>query len=392
VFDFLSQMFAQRGLPPHGFCLLWDPTLIWTHVISDLLIGLSYFSIPVVLATLLFRRRDVQFGWVVWLFAAFILACGLTHFLSILVLWVPAYGIEGLVKLATAIVSVVTAIALWPLLPKAIALPSPAQLAMANSDLLARVEERNAALAALQRETAERERTEAMLRQAQKMEAVGQLTGGVAHDFNNLLMIVAGNVERAHRLAEGNEKVKRALADAMAGADRAATLIQRLLAFSRRQTLQPALEDLNAIITEMAEIVKTTLGPQSELDLTLEPNLPNVMLDRGQIENVLLNLAINARDAMPDGGTLRIATRSDGTSVIVSVSDNGIGMSEEIQARIFEPFFSTKPVGQGTGLGLSQVYGFTKQSGGDIHVTSAPGEGTQIELILPRERGSMINE
>lgn len=383
MLEFLSRLLTERGLPPHGFCLLWDPALIWTHVVSDVLIGLSYFSIPVVLAKFLMRRPDVRFGWVVWLFAAFITACGLTHFLSILVLWVPAYGIEGLVKLATAIISVVTAIALWPLLPKVIALPSPAQLALANASLTARVQERDDAIAALQSETAEREKTEAMLRQAQKMEAVGQLTGGVAHDFNNLLMIVTGNLERAQRLSENNEMVRRALADAMAGADRAATLIQRLLAFSRRQTLQPSPQDLNHIISEMAAILETSLGPQCKLELALQPDLPLIMLDRGQTENVLLNLTINARDAMPEGGNFQIGTRAEGTTVVLSASDNGVGMSDETKTRIFEPFFTTKPVGQGSGLGLSQVYGFTKQSGGDIHVTSAPGRGTRIELILP---------
>jgi signal transduction histidine kinase len=383
MFSYFTHLLAERGLAPHGYCLFWDPALIWTHVISDLLIGLAYFSIPLVLARFLALRRDVQFGWVVWLFAAFILACGLTHFMSILVLWVPAYGVEGLIKLVTAVVSVVTAIALWPLLPKAVALPSPSQLALANTDLVARVAERDLAVAALTREKAEREHTEEMLRQAQKMEAVGQLTGGIAHDFNNLLMIIMGNVERARRFAPGNEQVLASLANAMEGAERAAKLTQQLLAFSRRQTLTPTSQDLNAIIEDMSGMLQATLGSAHEMVVDLGAGLPNVVVDRSQCENVVLNLAINARDAMPDEGSLRITTRREGDYVELCVADTGVGMTEEVRNRIFEPFFSTKPLGQGTGLGMSQAWGFTKQSGGDIDVQSTPGKGTTIILRLP---------
>ncbi|CAM3291038.1 GGDEF domain-containing protein [Sphingomonas antarctica] len=134
MFVYLQQLLQERGMAPHGYCLLWDPAIIWTHVVSDALIGLSYFSIPIVIARFLTQRRDVKFSWIIWMFAAFIMACGATHFMSILVLWVPAYGIEGLLKLVTAMVSVVTALALWPLLPKAVALPSPTQLQQANGE------------------------------------------------------------------------------------------------------------------------------------------------------------------------------------------------------------------------------------------------------------------
>ena len=271
MFDYFQELLGERGLASHGYCLLWDPALIWTHVISDALIGLSYFSIPIVIARFLTHRRDVEFSWVVWMFAAFIMACGTTHFMSILVLWVPAYGLEGILKLGTAIVSVITAVALWPLLPRAIAVPSPVQLQRVNAELETRIAERDAALGALDLERQERERTAEMLRQAQKMEAVGQLTGGIAHDFNNLLTIILANLDRANRLADGNERVIKSLANARTGAERAATLTDRLLSFARRQPLRPTLNDLNEIVAESRELLERSLGGGINLALTLFP-------------------------------------------------------------------------------------------------------------------------
>lgn len=383
MIDYLTRLLGERGLAPHGYCLLWDPALIWTHVVSDALIGLAYFSIPLVLGRFLAQRRDVEFGWAVWLFAAFILACGVTHFMSIFVLWVPAYGIEGLIKLVTAIVSIATAIVLWPLLPKVVALPSPRQLQDANARLVALVAERDDALTAVYRETAERERAEEMLRQAQRMEAVGQLSGGVAHDFNNLLTVVAGNVARAQRLAPSDDKLQRSLADAMEGADRAAKLTQQLLAFSRRQPLQPTSQDIGAIVRDMSEFLQRTLGAHVSLSVQILDMLPPVVVDRSQTENAILNLALNARDAMPDGGTLSLKVYVSGTLVVLDISDTGIGMTEETQSLALEPFFTTKDVGQGSGLGLSQVFGFMKQSGGNIVIRSKPGHGTTVSLSFP---------
>ncbi len=383
MFEYIARMLAERGMAPHGYCLFWDPVLIWTHVVADALIGLAYFSIPLVLARFLAQRRDFEFRWVVWLFAAFIMACGVTHFMSILVLWIPAYGIEGLIKLVTAVVSVATAIALWPLLPKVIALPSPRQLQDANARLMATVAERDEALAAVLRETAERERAEDMLRQAQRMEAIGQLSGGVAHDFNNLLTVVAGNVARAQRLAPSDDMLQRSLADAMEGADRAARLTQQLLAFSRRQPLQPTPQDIGAIVRDMSEFLERTLGTYVTLSVEVAGTLPLVIVDRPQTENAILNLALNARDAMPDGGQLTLKVYAKGTLVVLDVSDTGTGMSEATVARALEPFFTTKAVGQGSGLGLSQVYGFMKQSGGNVEVRSEPGQGTTIRLSFP---------
>ncbi|MEN9932153.1 MAG: hypothetical protein RIS17_726 [Pseudomonadota bacterium] len=383
MLDYLDKMLNVQGLPPHGFCLLWDPTLIWTHVVSDLLIGLSYFSIPIVMAVFVMRRGDVQFRWAVWMFAAFIMACGATHLFAIYTLWVPAYGIQGLIKAVTALVSVGTAVALWPLLPRAVALPSPAQLALANATLNRRMEERNLAFQSLQNEVIERERVEAMLRQAQKMEAVGQLTGGIAHDFNNLLTIVVANLERAERLTAADPRIKKALDSAMQGANRAARLTHQLLAFSRQQSLQAEPSEINVIVSGMSELITRTLGPEVRLRLDLDPAAGKVLVDVGQTENAILNLALNARDAMPAGGHLTLATRAANGRTCLMVSDTGTGMAPEVIDRVFEPFFTTKAVGKGSGLGLSQVYGFTKQSGGEVDIESRVGEGTTMIISLP---------
>jgi signal transduction histidine kinase len=400
MFDLIRQLLDVDALSPHGICLLWRPELIWTHAISDALIGIAYFSIPVALAYFVSKRPDVAFTWVFWAFAAFILACGTTHFFSIWTLWFPDYGAEALIKAITAAASVATAIALWPLLPRAMALPSPAQLREVNVGLEQRIRERDDALAALRRETAERVRAEEMLRQAQKMEAIGQLTGGIAHDFNNLLTVVLGNLETIQKRAGGtNDAVDRAIRNAKTGAERAALLTQQLLAFGRKQPLQPVDLGINDAVLNVVGLLERTLGHAIEVRTELEPDLWPVRVDPNQLESALLNLAVNARDAMPEGGVLTLRTRKvpAGADPIVAaeepgrefaaveVSDTGQGMSEEVRGHAFEPFFTTKPVGQGTGLGLSQVHGFVEQSGGKVAIESDLGQGTTVRLYLPRK-------
>jgi PAS domain S-box-containing protein len=247
------------------------------------------------------------------------------------------------------------------------------------------------------------------LRQAQKMEAVGQLTGGVAHDFNNLLQVVVGNLETLQRkLPENYERLRRAADQAMAGARRAVTLTQRLLAFSRRQPLDPRPVAINKLVAGMSELLQRTLGELIEIDTRMDCALWGVAIDENQLESALLNLAVNARDAMPEGGKLVIETRNvsleeeageviehglaPGDYVMLAVTDTGCGMPADVVARAFEPFFTTKSVGQGTGLGLSQVYGFVKQSGGHVKLRSAPGEGTSLQILLPRLSGMIVSE
>ncbi len=245
-------------------------------------------------------------------------------------------------------------------------------------------------------------RTQEQLAQAQKMEGIGQLTGGVAHDFNNLLTVILGNLETAQRASTSNpnpDRLARALDNAVQGAQRAASLTQRLLAFSRRSPLDPKPIDASRLVTGMSELLRRTLGEQVTIESVLGGGLWRILADPNQLEIAILNLAVNARDAMPDGGRLTIETANThldeayaasqtevvpGQYVVISITDTGIGMDRETLSRAFEPFFTTKDIGHGTGLGLSQVYGFAKQSGGHLRIYSEAGHGTTVKLYLPR--------
>jgi PAS domain S-box-containing protein len=248
--------------------------------------------------------------------------------------------------------------------------------------------------------------TEEALRQSQKMEAVGQLTGGIAHDFNNLLTGIVGSLDLMQtRLDQGRtENVARYINAAMTSANRAAALTHRLLAFARRQPLIPKPVDANALIVSLEDLLRRTIGETLELDIAAAPDLWSTLCDPNQLESALLNLAINARDAMPDGGKLQIATTNvhvDGNNasapaltpgdyICIAVADTGTGMSPDVIARAFDPFFTTKPIGQGTGLGLSMIYGFARQSNGHVSIDSRVGVGTSVKLYLPRHEGGAI--
>jgi PAS domain S-box-containing protein len=250
------------------------------------------------------------------------------------------------------------------------------------------------------RDISERRHIEEQLRQAQKMEAVGQLTGGIAHDFNNLLTVIILNMEALkRRLPSEVADLGRLVDAAMQGANQAVALIRRLLVFSRRQPLDPQPIDPNELVVGMSELLGRTLGEAVEIETALADGIWRISVDIAELESALLNLVINARDAMPGGGKLTIETAnaeldedyaagqeelSAGQYAVIAVSDSGIGMTEEIIARAFEPFFTTKEVGRGSGLGLSQVYGFVKQSGGHVQILSEPDEGTTVKLYLPR--------
>jgi len=265
--------------------------------------------------------------------------------------------------------------------------------------VFARTEELRGANMQLMEEMTSRAATEDRLRQAQKMEAIGQLTGGIAHDFNNMLAVVIGGLELAQRrLTASGDAVSRHLAHALEGANRAAALTKRLLAFARAEPLLPVAVDPKALILDMSELLDRTIGDTIAVRIEAEDEVWPIFVDPHQLENAMLNLAVNARDAMPDGGTLTIATSNvvlraneiegmeAGEHVRIAVSDTGVGMTTDVLDRAFEPFFTTKGTGQGTGLGLSQIFGFVRQSRGAVTAISAPGEGTTVSIVLPRSR------
>jgi len=522
MWAFFARLLDSSMFSPHGICLLWEPELIWLHVGSDALIAMAYFSIPIALAIFVSKRRDLKFGWVYWAFGVFILACGFTHVLSIYTLWVPIYGIEGLVKAATAIASVFTAGMLWPLLPELLTITSPFELRRVRAALeeeemkgrgaermLAQFQETQRALReSMARLTAvvetavdgfilidsrgrillfnpacerlfgyradevfqenvkllmprtyslhhddylrnflrsgerkiigigrevvgrrkdgstfpmdlsvgeakqdgesifvgiihdltERKLTERQLQQAQKMEMVGQLSGGIAHDFNNLLTVIVGNAEHLSEQLKSRLDLRQLADDICQAGERGAELARRLLAFSRRQLLRPRAIDCHELIASTCKLLKRTLRENIEVTTAFNIDAIFAFADSSQLESAVLNLALNAQDAMAAGGRLTISTGiaslddddqgvhpdiESGEYAMIAVTDNGEGMAPDVAARAFEPFFTTKEVGKGSGLGLSMVYGFVKQSNGHVSIYSEPGLGTTVRIYLP---------
>ncbi len=528
----LHAWFDLSQFTPHGFCLAWQPGLVWLEAASDILIALAYFSIPAALLVFLRRRRDLAFKPVLVLFAAFILACGTTHVLGAITLWVPLYWLDGGIKALTAALSVATAALLWPLLPKALAFPSPAVLRQTNLALaeqvaiaqaatkqvteskamlrrlyshtpaalhavgpdgkLLEVSDRWLSMLGLQRtevlgrpiadfytadsaldsadhlaglhagtasvnaarrmrckdgrirdvelaveierdesghvqrvlaavtDVTSRKEAEAALRaaedrlrHAQKMEAVGQLTGGIAHDFNNLLTTIMGSLELLQQRTALDERSGRLASNALDGSRRAARLVSQLLSFSRKQRLTPERLFIGDVVHGIRDLLERSLGDRIRLEVHGELDVWPALADHNQMEAALLNLIINARDAIAGEGTVTIGIANrvlnqaalagsagylydgaeppgPGDYVVITVTDTGAGMEPQVRARAFEPFFTTKPQGSGTGLGLSQLYGFINQSGGAVRLRSAPGEGTEIELLLPRADCELI--
>lgn len=491
----------------HGFCLLWEPALVWLHVISDIATGLAYYSIPVALFYFLYKRRDLPFPGMFALFGIFIFACGTTHLLAAYIIYKPVYWTEGVVKAFTAFVSVVSAFLFIPFLPKAIALPSLTkaleEIKTLNATLEKQVEElriKDSSIAASERQyrqlvdnallgiyratpegkflyandalasifecknademlllpvevrykkpedrvkflnilkergqapyyetqvptktgklktivisavlddgvitgmvtdITERKQLEAQLRHAQKMDAIGTLTGGIAHDFNNILHVIIGYGSMVLDSLEADNPSKGRMSEVLAAAERAANLTRRLLAFSRKQPAEVKPINVNETVIGVQKMLIRIIGEDIDFHLDLENKRSVVMADAGQIEQVLMNLVSNAREAMPTGGRLTISTGiqeiddeyialngygTPGKYALITVADTGKGMDAETQKKIFEPFFTTKGVGEGTGLGLAISYGIIKQHNGYIKVSSQPGQGTIFEISLP---------
>ena len=430
MIEFLSHLLAAEPFMPHGMCFLWDPVVLWLHVISDSLIAAAYYAIPVLLFYFSRRRRDIPFNGIFVAFGMFILACGTTHLLAAVTVWHPVYRLDGVVKAITALASVTTFLMLIPLMPALIDLPRPSQLKQVNKALAMEIEERRTAEAEVRRineeleqrvagrtadyqdavqslqqalddlhaEMNRREDLENQLIQSQKMEAVGRLAGGVAHDFNNLLTVILGYNEMLREQVQADPVALEYAGEMLQASERAAALTNQLLAFSRRQVAAPRLVDLNELVRHIDKMLRRIIGEDIRLDVRLDPALPPVRVDPTHIDQVIMNLAVNSRDAMPQGGALTLETARvhltgedaaghfellPGWYAVLTVSDTGTGMDAATRARIFEPFFTTKEQGKGTGLGLSTVYGIVKQNGGETLVYSEPGQGTVFKIYLP---------
>jgi signal transduction histidine kinase/CheY-like chemotaxis protein len=428
MFEFLSGLFSGEPFMPHGMCFQWDPAVLWLHVVSDVLIAAAYYAIPVLLFYYSQRRPDIGFKRIFVAFGLFILACGTTHVLAAVTVWHPIYRLDGVVKAFTALVSVATLAMLIPLMPTLIRLPSPAQIEKVNATLAAEAEIRRAAEAEVRKlneglelrvaartadykqaledlrgEMLRREELEQQLIQAQKMEAIGRLAGGVAHDFNNLLTVILGYNDMLRDHLQNDLVASDYVAEVQQASERAASLTNQLLAFSRRQVSVPQVVDLNSLVRNIDKMLRRIIGEDIQLDLRLAGSLPAVEVDPSHIDQVIMNLAVNSRDAMPAGGRMVIETSAidlseeyaashaspvPGSYALLTVSDTGMGMDAATRARIFEPFFTTKELGKGTGLGLSIVYGIVKQNGGEILVYSEPGQGTVFKIYIPAARES----
>ena len=422
MLEFFRKLFSADFMP-HGMCYFWNPSVLWLNVTADSVIAGAYYFIPVLLFYFARKRRDIEFKGIFVAFGVFILACGSTHVLGALTVWVPVYRLDGVVKAVTAMASMATTLMLIPLLPALIRLPSPSQLQLVNRQLEAEVRERRSAeervrhvnddlerrVAArtaelaqsvdkLRREIARREELERELVHSQKMEAVGRLAGGVAHDFNNLLTVILGYGEILREQFLNDPEALESADEILRAGQRASALTSQLLAFSRRQIAVPRVIDLNHAVEQMEKMLRRVIGEDVELIIRTTPDLAAIVADPSHIDQVIMNLAVNSRDAMPDGGKLILETANvsfteeyvgkhlniqPGAYVMLAVSDTGTGMDEATQSRIFEPFFTTKGQGKGTGLGLSIVYGIVKQAGGEIMVYSEPGQGTVFKIYFP---------
>ncbi|MEA5628163.1 sensor histidine kinase [Nostoc sp. UHCC 0251] len=413
---------------PHGHCYLWKPSLVWLNIISDSLIALVYYSIPIILIYFVHKRKDFPFKWILLLFGAFIVSCGTTHVMDVWTLWHPTYWLSTLIKLITAIISLYTAIALLPIIPQALALPSPAQLKAANCQLKLTLKEL--------------ENTQAQLIQTEKMSSLGQLVAGIAHEINNPVSFIDGNIfiineyirdllnlmtlyqkSDCHLVLEIQSYIEeidldfikkdlpKILSSMKTGAERISKLVLSLRNFSRLDEAEKKEVDIHEGLDSTLLILQSRLeteGNHPNIEIIKEyGNLPKVECYPGQLNQVFMNILNNSIDTLKESiigcqllvanikitGNQQLTTNNpqirictevlDKNQVIIRIADNGCGMTEEIKQKIFDPFFTTKPIGSGTGLGMSISYQIINKHRGQIKCVSEPLQGTEFIIQIP---------
>lgn len=420
MLEFFSKLFSADFMP-HGHCYFWRPEILWTHVGSDIVIALAYYSIPLALLILIRKRKDITFNWIFVCFAAFIFLCGTTHLVSILTVWHGTYRLEGLIKVLTAIVSALTAGILWPLLPRILTLPSlselEAELALrkqsegiileTNFELEARIAERTRELEEttedLQRyrthleelvllRTRELMESQSQLRRAERLSSLGVFAAGLAHEINNpigAMMLVAQN---SLNVAESNDsdetRLRQTLTEMckkiLAHANRCGSIVRGIRQFSRGHISEKNPHSLQKLITSAIELTESTLETKGiAIECDFDSTDPHILADHVEIEQVLVNVIRNALEASEGGVEIKIRTMRNDESVTLEIEDNGPGMSDEVSERVFDPFFTTRQSAGGTGLGLSISHGIVTDHGGSIEMLSKVGKGTTVRLNFP---------
>lgn len=363
---------------PRRQCMHFEADVIWTHFVSDLLIAAAYYSIPIGLLYFVRKRRDLAFHWMFVLFAAFILSCGTNHVFNVWALWQPLYRLDGIVKAVTALLSVATAAILWPLIPRALALPSPDQLRATNDRLATEVAERR-------RAEQELRSTQAKLVRNERLAVLGQLAGGVAHEIRNPLHVIKSSLyflrskqpDMAGKAKEHFERIELHV-------DTASQTVAELLDYART----PQSQSETFALWDSLEASLSAVGIPPRIVVERMPPAAAVLIcaDRGQIDRIAQNILRNAVQAMPDGGKLSIRVAAKDGHAVAEVCDTGGGISDEDLPHVFEPLFTTKAKGIGLGLAISKVY--AEQNDGGLEVQSELGRGATFRLVLPLAAGA----
>ena len=366
----LAEVFSSPGFEPHGHCFLWTRGLVALYTASDSVIALSYYAIPLALVQFVRKRKDLAFGWVFLMFSAFILACGTTHLLGIVTLWEPVYWLDGTVKALTAALSLATAVTLYPLIPRALSLPSHAQLDAANRELREEVRERRAAqeaLVAAQEELVRHER----------LSTVGQLAASMSHELRNPLGVIRNSVYYLNMVLPEDPKVRKHLGILDREVNAATSIITGLLDFTRVRPAVRVETDLAALVREEMDRVVSPDGVRRVL--RMDDHLPKLRIDPDQVRLILGNPVSNAIQAMPGGGELTVTVACvDGEAAAVTVADTGDGIPVENLEKIFEPLFTTKA--RGIGIGLALARRLAEANGASITVQSTPGQGSRFTV------------